>query len=85
MAAGVAGETIKRQERRVYPKHQCPDPDAESVREPKSEDCIPPQKYQHDCRQPKELAVKVLEDEREARFTRVTFSRVSNGAGGWRP
>src|ERR1051326_4734011 len=83
MAGGVAGEAVEREGRRVGEDHERPDADPERAREAGRAPHVVPEEHEVHRRDVEEIAVEVLEDQREGGLAAVArAAQLADGAGG---
>src|SRR5262245_40953816 len=80
MAQRVTGEGVHRQQRRVDEEYERADGDAEVPRRPERFPDVVPEEAEHDQRDVQQIAMEVLQDERECRLAPVLAPRLSDGA-----
>jgi hypothetical protein len=79
----VAGKRINSQEDNVEEQHKRTNSDSKSPVKEESAERVPPEKDEEDEPCIQKVAVQVLKDERELRFSRVaSLARFTHGAGG---
>src|SRR5581483_10008379 len=81
MAECVAAEYIAAEQNYVNSEHQTADANAEAVREPVRFPGIPDQKAPNDVREPKEVTVQILHNQRKRALAQISFARLADRAG----
>ena len=80
VAEGVAPENVQRDQHNVYGKDDRANADSEAIMEPKRLPDIVDQEAPDDLGEAKEVAVEVLEHQREPAFAQVVVSGFPDGA-----
>jgi hypothetical protein len=82
MAERVATEDVHRNQDHVYEEDDCANADSEAIRKPERFPHVVDEERPDDIGEAEEIAVKILEYEREPALAKVSLARLAHGASG---